>query len=415
MKIKKIMTVVLAAILLSVPAMDIYASDEGEYVTITVHASDDNEGLTYALDSDSADNFGPSNKFVVDAGTSHTIYVKDAAGNVTTQIYEPPEEAETDSPASTEENSPSAQSGTEPPVTAGKNDREEIDNIPADKDYVQGSAYLEDSADGQTINIDLQLGKTEESEEKPYEIKNDTPAEQGEGTVYTKAFLDGTDSSEQVFYSVTTTEGDVFYLLVDQGQENNNVYLLNQVSNKDLKALAEDDEDTQTHQNEEDSLLKALSGTSGDDTGGGGTDSTTEKKVSINGIVMFLLMAAGGGAYYYQKVYKSKKEQEIDAMEASDMEQFSADETSDDFDFDYGDDDKDQYLADLIRDDEEEYAAAAERDAEDAGWNNYEAEDEQENIPIMTDADVTGAEEETDIFNDADVYASEYDPEIDGE
>ena len=52
MKIKRLMAGIMAAILIAIPAMGVYASDGEEYVTITVHASDDNEGITYALDSD---------------------------------------------------------------------------------------------------------------------------------------------------------------------------------------------------------------------------------------------------------------------------------------------------------------------------------------------------------------------------
>ena len=90
MKIKRLMAGIMAAILIAVPATGVYASDGEEYVTITVHASDDNEGITYALDSDDPGSFGPSNMFTVPAGTSHTIYVKDAAGNITSQVYGAP-------------------------------------------------------------------------------------------------------------------------------------------------------------------------------------------------------------------------------------------------------------------------------------------------------------------------------------
>lgn len=397
MKIKKIMTGIMAAVLMTIPVMGVYASDGEEYVTITVQASDDNEGITYALDNDDPGSFGPSNMFTVPAGTSHTIYVKDAAGNITSQVYEPPEP----------EMSEPEQSDAEMTVAGNY-------------DVYEGSSSSEfESADytydesGQTIDIDLELKKSESESERPYEIKKDTPAEQGEGTVYSKTFLDGTDSSEQVFYSMTTAEGNVFYLLIDQGQESNNVYLLNQVNNQDLAALAVDGGNvSQTKDSGDDSLLKALASS-------GEENSNNSKPVAKGGInkntiILLLIIAVGGGFYYYQKVYKTKKEQEMDAMEAPDMDQFSAsgEEDGEEFDFGYDDGDKEQYLMDLIKEDEEEYAAAAESEAADAGWDNDG--EHEDTMAEMKEPEEDIFSNEYDIFSDTGLDG-EYDPEIDGE
>ncbi len=65
------------------------ASDGEEYITISVDAVDDNANLQYALDSDAPSAFTESNEFRVPAGTSHTIYVKDVAGNITSRRFEP--------------------------------------------------------------------------------------------------------------------------------------------------------------------------------------------------------------------------------------------------------------------------------------------------------------------------------------
>lgn len=397
MKIKKIMTGIMAAVLMTIPVMGVYASDGEEYVTITVQASDDNEGITYALDNDDPGSFGPSNMFTVPAGTSHTIYVKDAAGNITSQVYEPPEP----------EMSEPEQSDAETTVAGNY-------------DVYEGSSSSEfESADytydesGQTIDIDLELKKSESESERPYEIKKDTPAEQGEGTVYSKTFLDGTDSSEQVFYSMTTAEGNVFYLLIDQGQESNNVYLLNQVNNQDLAALAVDGGNvSQTKDSGDDSLLKALA-SSGEENSNN-SKPAAKGGINKNTIILLLIIAVGGGFYYYQKVYKTKKEQEMDAMEAPDMDQFSAsgEEDGEEFDFRYDDGDKEQYLMDLIKEDEEEYAAAAESEAADAGWDNDG--EHEDTMAEMKEPEEDIFSNEYDIFSDTGLDG-EYDPEIDGE
>lgn len=412
MKIKKIMTGIMAAVLMTIPVMGVYASDGEEYITITVQASDDNEGITYALDNDDPDSFGPSNTFTVPAGTPHTIYVRDAAGNITSQIYEPETEM-----------SESEQTEAETTV-AGDYDVSEgsapSESESADYTYSSSGSYSDDTDEGgQTIDIDLELEKTDSESERPYEIKKDTPAEQGEGTVYSKTFLDGTDSSEQVFYSVTTEEGNVFYLLIDQGQESNNVYLLNQVNNQDLAALAEDGGNViQTNDSGDDSLLKALA-SSGEGNSTDDSKPATKGGINRNTIILLLLMAAGGGFYYYQKVYKAKKEQEMDAMEAPDMDQFSASaegEEDEEFDFEYDDGDKEQYLMNLIKEDEEEYAAAAEKEAVNTGWDNDEqdpaVEMKEDEEDIFNYGEENSAAE--DIFSDTGLDG-EYDPEIDGE
>ena len=187
MKIKSLMIWAMAAVLLAMPVTGVRASDGEEYVTITVQASDDNEGITYALDSDDPGSFGPSNIFTVPAGTSHTIYVKDAAGNITSQIYEPEPEESGQAQPDTETTETETVKGSYYPTE--ENSTEEYS--PEDYTYTYSSST---SDDGQTIDIDLELKKAEnaDKDEKPYELKRDAPAEQGEGTVYSKTFLDGT-------------------------------------------------------------------------------------------------------------------------------------------------------------------------------------------------------------------------------
>ena len=71
------------------------ASEGEEYITISVDAEDENGTVLYALDSDEPSAFGPSNEFTVLAGTDHTVYVKDAAGNVSSQDFQYSDTAKT--------------------------------------------------------------------------------------------------------------------------------------------------------------------------------------------------------------------------------------------------------------------------------------------------------------------------------
>ena len=149
MRIRKITAGIMAAALMVIPAMSVYASDGEEYITITVQASDDNEGITYALDNDDPGSFGPSNMFTIPAGTSHTIYVRDAAGNITSQVYEPPE---------------SEEPGTEAAVTGNYDVHEgRVSEESESSDDTYSGSYSDDTSgeyDGQTIDIDLELKKT---------------------------------------------------------------------------------------------------------------------------------------------------------------------------------------------------------------------------------------------------------------
>ena len=64
---------------------------------------------------------------------------------------------------------------------------------------------------------------------------------EGTGTVLDTAT--GEDGDKQ-FYTITTEDGNVFYLIIDGKRDGNNVYFLNGVTEADLMALAEKSEDT---------------------------------------------------------------------------------------------------------------------------------------------------------------------------
>lgn len=168
MKIGKWKKTTLLAIcyLCSTFRMPVYASDGEEYITISVDAVDDNGNLKYALDTDDPSAFTDSNEFTIAAGTSHTIYVKDVAGNVTSQIYEPTSDI--------------------------------VDNGPTSS-----------VDDGQKINIDLEIGQGSEkkNDSSNFEYRSDEQIEPGTGTVAEKIRTDGSEDAERIFYTFTTKEG----------------------------------------------------------------------------------------------------------------------------------------------------------------------------------------------------------------
>ncbi|MDE6388337.1 MAG: DUF4366 domain-containing protein [Lachnospiraceae bacterium] len=331
--------------------MPVYASDGQEYITISVDAVDENGNLKYALDTDDPSAFTDSNEFVVPAGTSHTIYVKDGAGNISSQVY-PTEDM-------------------------------------AERQYVSNDATEED---GQRININLELGD-DTSEPEDYEITG-SPAEPGSASVSSKIKTDGSDSAEKVFYTFTTKEGETLYLVIDQAQSSDNVYLLDTVSLGDLKVLADGQTTSYgaTDEGGEDNLLSALAASSlSDETDDNINEQTTKQSgrspFNSNAIVILIFAVVGGGAYYYIKVYKNKKDEAMDAMDAMDMDEFEPEEEEEELEFDYDDAEKERYLDELLDEDEALYDA----DPEEYATSHIDDEDYDNGIELDEDEiDISG-------------------------
>ncbi|MBY9077764.1 DUF4366 domain-containing protein [Paenibacillus sp. HN-1] len=123
-----------------------------------------------------------------------------------------------------------------------------------------------------------------------------TPA--GTGTVIDNA----TDEDGKEFYTIMTPSENVFYLIIDKQREQENVYFLNAVTEKDLLALAEKSEET------EEPAEPATPATSV--TPEPTLEPAPEPEKDGNGmmIVVVLVLLAGGGAGYYFKVYRPKQE-----------------------------------------------------------------------------------------------------------
>lgn len=146
--------VLILTCLLFTPDLEANAEGGDEYIKITVDAEDDNEGLLYSIDSTEDAAFTDSNTFTIPAGTSHTIYVKDAAGNITSQDY-----------------SPGYLLGPSPDISVTDENT-------------------------QDINIDVELGNKDYSSILG---TSSSAAEPGEGTMHDRTVTDGTDDGEKVF------------------------------------------------------------------------------------------------------------------------------------------------------------------------------------------------------------------------
>ncbi len=175
------------------------------------------------------------------------------------------------------------------------------------------------------------------------------------------------------FYTFTTPEGNVFYLVIDHGRESENVYFLNAVTETDLLALAAREEGTDGGSESAVPLPEAcacgekceagmvdtscpscrndLASCKGKAAGtpqGGGIPAAeapaggTGEEAGNAGMYLFLFLAvaAVGGAGYYFKIYRPKHE--LDDAEDLDELLGDGDEVTEDEDDESGYADTDQ-------------------------------------------------------------------------
>jgi len=154
---------------------------------------------------------------------------------------------------------------------------------------------------------------------------------------------DATDEDGKEFYTFTTPNDNVFYLVIDKQRDSENVYFLNAVTEDDLMALAaqEDSKGSESAMPEvpvcdcKDKCeagavktacpvckdnLKMCTGKAAEIPDTEGTEPEKPEKESSGGTMIFVLLAiaAVGGAGYYFKIYKPKHDLD-DAEDLDDL------------------------------------------------------------------------------------------------
>ena len=157
---------------------------------------------------------------------------------------------------------------------------------------------------------------------------------EGTGTVLDTAT--GEDGDKQ-FYTITSEDGNVFYLIIDGKRDGNNVYFLNGVTEADLMALAEKSEDTMSAIPAEDVCTctekcaagevdtacpvckNDLKGCTGKEKPPAETEEPAQaeqpkKDKGSAGTIIFIIIAllAAGGVGYYVKIVRPKQQAEDD-------------------------------------------------------------------------------------------------------
>ena len=176
-------------------------------------------------------------------------------------------------------------------------------------------------------------GGSDSQEETASAIPDGAFTPEGTGTVLDTAT--GADGDKQ-FYTITSEDGNVFYLIIDGKRDGNNVYFLNGVTEADLMALAEKSGDTMSAIPAEDVCTCTEKCAAGEvDTacpvckndlkGCTGKEKPAEteepaqaeqpkKDKGSAGTIIFILIAllAAGGVGYYVKIVRPKQQAEDD-------------------------------------------------------------------------------------------------------
>lgn len=180
--------------------------------------------------------------------------------------------------------------------------------------------------------------QTEQREEMPL-----TP--NGQATVLDHAT--GEDGKE--FFTITTADNNVFYLIVDRQREEENVYFLNAVTETDLLSLAQaDDQPELILEPEEEPTCNCTQKCEAGDVntlcpvckenrkacvGEVTEEPEPEAKESNAGLILFvvLILAVGGAVGWYLKIYRPKQEFiEDDDGEEEESEEFGTETINED-------------------------------------------------------------------------------------
>lgn len=305
---------------------------------LAVEASDDMSGVEAVYVDDTRINSLVNGKGTVALkdyagdGKEVTVYAVDYSGNRSKEVkldnpyYEEPAQTQAASSAAPQSSSGETQAAPSPSSNSasGNSESSQAAQIPSTSQE-ETEASSESSA-------------TEDETESAVPEGAFTP--EGTGTVLDSATEQEDDKQ---FYTITTADGNVFYLIIDGKRDSENVYFLNGVTEEDLLSLAQQD-------NGSESAIEVVTCNCAEkcEAGAVNTDcpvckndlngclgkvteepvpeeteqpeAETEKSGGNTGMIIFLVIAlvAAGGLGYYFKIVRPKQQAAMDEDEFED-------------------------------------------------------------------------------------------------
>lgn len=305
---------------------------------LVVKASDDMSGVEAVYVDDTRINSLVNGKGTVALkdyagdGKEVTVYAVDYSGNRSKEVkldnpyYEEPAQTQAASSAAPQSSGGKTQAAPSPSVnnTSGNSESSQAAETPSTS-QAETEASSESSA-------------TEDETESAVPEGAFTP--EGTGTVLDSAT--GQEDDKQ-FYTITTADGNVFYLIIDGKRDSENVYFLNGVTEEDLLSLAQKDDGSEsaievvtcncTEKCEAGAVntdcpvcKNDLNGCLGKVTEEPAPEETeqpeaeAEKSGGNTGMIIFLVIAlvAAGGLGYYFKIVRPKQQAAMDEDEFED-------------------------------------------------------------------------------------------------
>lgn len=305
---------------------------------LAVEASDDMSGVEAVYVDDTRINSLVNGKGTVALkdyagdGKEVTVYAVDYSGNRSKEVkldnpyYEEPAQTQAASSAAPQSSSGETQAAPSPSSNSasGNSGSSQAAQIPSTSQE-ETEASSESSA-------------TEDETESAVPEGAFTP--EGTGTVLDSATEQEDDKQ---FYTITTADGNVFYLIIDGKRDSENVYFLNGVTEEDLLSLAQQDNGSESAievvtcncaekceagaVNTDCPVCKNdLNGCLGKVTEEPAPEETeqpeaeTEKSGGNTGMIIFLVIAlvAAGGLGYYFKIVRPKQQAAMDEDEFED-------------------------------------------------------------------------------------------------
>ena len=196
-------------------------------------------------------------------------------------------------------------------------------------------AYVDENAEA----TQTEAAKIEKAEKEETVIEENTTEEEAPFSVPGNGQVqdDITNSKNKEFLTITTKNNNTFYLVIDRSATTDNVYMLSQIDENDLKEFLEEDQTTSSVVDVTPNIV--IDENTNTDQNNQTETEVPEKEESSSNlgalIAIFAAAVLGVGGYGYMKFIKPKKDEDDGDEEGIEMigesDEFE-DEESEDFD-----------------------------------------------------------------------------------